>query len=239
MLKQNKSKELKMSIVENSIASSSGNPSLQFVGPFAGMEGKIRITSDNRVSVFDLITVVCKQSANAARKTWHNLELKHKSEILKLNITYCKFPGRGQRETPVIPDENKANLVKLFVPGLRISVTKKRKIIKDYNLHEESLLIRNYVEEDIHEKILKVLGHFNGIQNFSVLNYRIDLYFPDQKLAIECDEHDHKNYNKIDDDNRTKLITKELENKWIRYNPYDKNFDIFCLINRILLKLSR
>ena len=29
-------------------------------------------------------------------------------------------------------------------------------------------------------------------QQFSIGSYRIDLYFPEHKLAIECDEHDGK-----------------------------------------------
>ena len=29
-------------------------------------------------------------------------------------------------------------------------------------------------------------------RQFSIGSYRIDLYFPEHKLAIECDEHDHK-----------------------------------------------
>ena len=36
---------------------------------------------------------------------------------------------------------------------------------------------------------------FNGeemIHQFSAGKYRIDLYFPEYKLAIECDEFDHR-----------------------------------------------
>ncbi len=39
---------------------------LQFVGPFAGKEKDITITSDNHVSVYDFITVFCNQKREAA-----------------------------------------------------------------------------------------------------------------------------------------------------------------------------
>ena len=32
-------------------------------------------------------------------------------------------------------------------------------------------------------------------QQFSIGSYKIDLYFLEHKLAIECDEHDHKDRN--------------------------------------------
>lgn len=60
--------------------------------------------------------------------------------------------------------------------------------------------------------------------------YRIDLYFPDYKLAIECDE----NHTNIDADiKRENDIKDKLNCTFIRYKPYDKKFNIFLLINEI------
>jgi hypothetical protein len=60
--------------------------------------------------------------------------------------------------------------------------------------------------------------------------YRIDLYFTDYKLAIECDE----NHTNIDADiKRENDIKDKLNCTFIRYKPYDKNFNIFLLINKI------
>ena len=42
-----------------------------------------------------------------------------------------------------------------------------------------------------------------------VLSYKIDLYFPKYKLAIEVDEKGHKDRKKCDEDEREKAI-KEL-----------------------------
>ena len=63
---------------------------------------------------------------------------------------------------------------------------------------------------------IKVIGHknvrkeagtiytiqkvFEGIsmkRQFSIGSHRIELYFPEHKLATECDEHDHKNRHQL------------------------------------------
>jgi hypothetical protein len=60
--------------------------------------------------------------------------------------------------------------------------------------------------------------------------YRIDLYFSDYKLAIECDEN-HTNITA--DIKRENDIKDKLNCTFIRYKPYDKKFNIFLLINEI------
>ena len=40
--------------------------------------------------------------------------------------------------------------------------------------------------------IQKVLEGISIKRHLCIGSYRIDLYFPEHKLAIECDEHDHK-----------------------------------------------
>ena len=53
---------------------------------------------------------------------------------------------------------------------------------------------RKYVHKEA-GTIYTIQNVFEGIsmkQQFSTGSYRIDLYFPEHKLAIECDKHDHK-----------------------------------------------
>ena len=66
--------------------------------------------------------------------------------------------------------------------------------------------------------------------------YYIDLYFEDYKLAIECDEYDHKDRDEIYERSREQYL---LEQKItiIRYNPNQKNFDlsyVFRIITQLL-----
>ena len=86
---------------------------LAFDGIFQGREHEIRITSNKQVSVFDFIKVVGGQ-ANP-RKTWADILKNHKEEV----VTFCynlKFPGIGQKLTPVV---NVQGMVKLLflLPG--------------------------------------------------------------------------------------------------------------------------
>jgi very-short-patch-repair endonuclease len=54
--------------------------------------------------------------------------------------------------------------------------------------------------------------------------YRADLYFPDYKLIIECDENDHKDRKSEEElERQNYLIYKGYS--MIRYDPNDKNFD--------------
>lgn len=78
----------------------------------------VRKTLDRppKVSVYDLIEVVTGQEPNAARKAFYNLEGMH-PEVAE-NIRDFKFPGRGQRPTPVTDARGVVTLINLL-PGRR------------------------------------------------------------------------------------------------------------------------
>lgn len=63
--------------------------------------------------------------------------------------------------------------------------------------------------------------------------YFLDLYFIDYKLAIECDEYGHADYNKSNEKERENYILNQGISI-IRYNPNNVNFDLSCVINSIL-----
>lgn len=65
------------------------------------------------------------------------------------------------------------------------------------------------------------------------VKYRIDLYFTDLKIAIECDENGHKDRDPDYEKQRQETLEKILGCKFIRYNPHDSKFNIFTLINEI------
>ena len=68
---------------------------------------------------------------------------------------------------------------------------------------------------------------------YSILGYRIDLYFHEYKLAIEVDELGHGDRNFNDEIEREKVLEKELNCVFIRINPYEKNFNILREINKM------
>ena len=68
---------------------------------------------------------------------------------------------------------------------------------------------------------------------YSVLGYRVDLYFYDYRLAIEVDEKGHKDRNIDHEIQRKRVLEKELGCEFIRINRDEEQFNIFRTINEI------
>ena len=68
---------------------------------------------------------------------------------------------------------------------------------------------------------------------YSVLGYRIDLYFHKYKLAIEIDELGHTSRNINNEIKRQKALEKELNCVFIRINRDEEDFNIFKEINKM------
>jgi very-short-patch-repair endonuclease len=86
-------------------------------------------------------------------------------------------------------------------------------------------------ETNFVKQILIAFKTFKIELQYVCLNYRIDLYFIDYKLAIEFDES-HSYKGKSDDKIRQKLIEENLNCKFLRVKYND---DIFETINNIIL----
>ena len=70
---------------------------------------------------------------------------------------------------------------------------------------------------------------------YSVLSYRVDLYFHDYKLAIEVDEFDNCERDNNNEEKRDKELKEELVSKFIRINPDEENF----IINKTISEIHR
>jgi hypothetical protein len=81
--------------------------------------------------------------------------------------------------------------------------------------------------------IMKVFK--NEIMNtqYIVGKYRIDLYFNYYLLSIECNENNHNHYDQDNEIKRKKYIKNKLKCSFITYNPDEKDFCIFNVINLI------
>lgn len=72
--------------------------------------------------------------------------------------------------------------------------------------------------------------------------YRLDLFFPDYKIIVECDEHGHNDRDPIDERKREEFINTELNismDNWIRFNPHATDFDISNVIGKIYITINR
>ena len=68
---------------------------------------------------------------------------------------------------------------------------------------------------------------------YTVLGYRIDLYFHKYKLVIEVDELGHNDGNIDYEIQRQQALERELNCVFIRINPDAVDFNIFKEINKI------
>ena len=91
----------------------------------------------------------------------------------------------------------------------------------------------NTEEQTIVNSIKNTFERENIQTQYSVLDYRIDLYFHEYKLPIEVDELGHTNKNINNETERQKALEKELNCVFIRINPDKKDFNIFKEISKI------
>ena len=73
-------------------------------------------------------------------------------------------------------------------------------------------------------------------RQYIIGKYRVDLYFIDYKLVIECDENNHDDRDIEQEKIREDYITS-LGNKFIRYNPNTPSFDLSDVLIEINIVL--
>lgn len=82
--------------------------------------------------------------------------------------------------------------------------------------------------------IMRAFSNETMVTQKSVSNkYRIDLFFPDYYLAVECDEFGHSDRDQANEIVRQNHIEDELGVVFLRFNPDDPNFDIMDIVSII------
>ena len=76
------------------------------------------------------------------------------------------------------------------------------------------------------------------IHQFGAGKYRIDLYFPKYKFAIECDEFDYCDRDIEYEVERQKHIEKLLNCIFVRFNPDAKDFFILEVVNKMFVQIK-
>ena len=103
----------------------------------------------------------------------------------------------------------------------------KRKL--GFTLHD----VINTKEQTVINSIKDAFEGENMQTQYTVLGYRIDLYFHKYKLAIEVDELGHNDRNIDYEIQRQQALERELNCVFIRINPDAVDFNIFKEINKI------
>lgn len=195
----------------------------------------IRRTSETpqRFSVIDAISRLTGHDAKHARMDFERIKYTNGDTITPHISTY-KFPGQGQRPTPVTDYTTIWHIVKLVLCMSRLSLEAKRKILGIVDYYP----VRRYTEIEIHTNVRKALAHVDIQFQYPVKEYRIDMYFPKYNIAVECDENGHQAYCKENEAKRHDVISTCLQCRWVRYDPYASDFDIFGLINRLYCEID-
>ena len=98
-----------------------------------------------------------------------------------------------------------------------------------FTLHD----VINTKEQTVIRSIKDALEGENMQTQYSVLSYRIDLYFHEYKLAVEVDELGHADRNVNNEIERQRALERELNCIFIRINPDEPDFNILREINKI------
>ena len=98
-----------------------------------------------------------------------------------------------------------------------------------FTLHD----VINTKEQTVINSIKDAFEGENMQTQYTVLNYRIDLYFHKYKLAIEIDELSHNDRNIDYEIKRQRALERELGCVFIRINPDVIDFNIFKEINKM------
>ena len=91
----------------------------------------------------------------------------------------------------------------------------------------------NTKEQTIINSIKAAFEGENIQTEYSVLGYKMDVYFHEYKLAVEVDELGHADRNINNEIERQKALEKEVNCIFIRINPVEKDFNTFKKINKI------
>eukprot|EP00899_Mesostigma_viride_P027149 jgi/Mesvir1/7619/Mv16705-RA.1 len=165
--------------------------SIKYLTPMDGSEeepsfhGKIRVTPDEQVSVFDVINAV---GVSHPRVVWLRIGKEHPAVVKTCNL--WKFPGRGQNDTPVADLEHLKRIVTIL-PTTTHECAEKLKTACDLN---ELLQIcckpgskkRNRCgEKDIQAQLAEELKGEREVKTRSGL---IDILCHDPKVVIEVKE---------------------------------------------------
>ena len=76
---------------------------------------------------------------------------------------------------------------------------------------------------------------------YKIGKYYLDLYFPDHKIVVECDENGHADRKPENERERMDFVNKKLnidDSNWIRFNPDEHDFDMSKVIGRVYRKIK-
>jgi len=178
----------------------------------------IRSTEDRRFSVYDVLVAFGVTDKNHTRETLSRLTDKHPE--LAATILRHQFPGRGQRPTPVADEATIRRILEMC---------------KAAPWQAEITSDKFYPRAEVQtiKVIAEAFSDQTPIRQFYCAGYRIDLYLAEARIAVECDENGHTAYDSRKEHQRQKAIKSALACSFVRFNPYQADFNIGSVIRQI------
>jgi very-short-patch-repair endonuclease len=190
--------------------------------------GKIRIDkTTEKASVIDIIRLMIGCTSGNANTTLSRLDSKN-PELTNMQSIRINNVGRF---TPVIDIGLIPELVSRILAGARLPLKQKKRICEAWGI--QAPLVRSYIECELLQKLVTAFTHLDPIPQFSVGQYRVDLYLRRANIVIECDENDHRWYNQEMEFQREAYIKRSLRCNMVRFDPHKDGWDIFQTINQI------
>lgn len=134
--------------------------------------------------------------------------------------------------------EHNINYITLTLLLKLLNKTRKKSALEICNIININIYSNKFtcIESDTIKCITDTFRGEKMSKQYKINNYYIDLYFEDYRLAIECDEN---HYNISYDTNRENEIVDKLNCVFIRYKPFDKDFNIFDVLNKIYSHINK
>ncbi len=135
-------------------------------------------------------------------------------------IVFRKLNNRGENFL------TESGVVQLTAKSRNTTKQNKLELLKQLNIsNEHNNLVTSYREIEFFDKLETILEVFNieYEKQYSVFNYRIDMFLPELNIAIEYDENNHKRYSYESQELRQEKIEKELGCKFIRVSDEDSD----------------
>jgi len=176
------------------------------------------------------------------------LGYKNPAEVIKKNVSKC-----NQIEFRDLPDEIKKpqldpRVILINRDGAIEILIKTRKRISPDVLH----ILKSFGIDTTNRKCLtKEQQTLSALTNtfktekfedqFKVGRYYLDLYFPEYKIVVECDENGHADRKPYKERERMDFVNEKLgltDDNWIRFNPDEKDFDVSKVSGRIYTRIN-
>ena len=84
--------------------------------------------------------------------------------------------------------------------------------------------------------VMDAFRGFDMVRQYKCMHYWVDLYFPLQRVAVECDENGHV-YRASQDAARQADITLALQCTFVRFSPQQPTFQFPLLVNDLMRAL--